>query len=56
MKTKLFQLTNKQWLTDSRQVTGNAEEAVFFAIQGEHHNGHDYIGELYRKGVRQFVV
>ncbi|OJW76268.1 bifunctional UDP-N-acetylmuramoyl-tripeptide:D-alanyl-D-alanine ligase/alanine racemase [Spirosoma sp. 48-14] len=56
MKTKLFQLTNKQWLTDSRQVTGNAEEAVFFAIQGEHHNGHDYIGELYRKGIRQFVV
>ncbi|WP_080056687.1 bifunctional UDP-N-acetylmuramoyl-tripeptide:D-alanyl-D-alanine ligase/alanine racemase [Spirosoma aerolatum] len=56
MKTKLFQLTNKQWLTDSRQVTGNTEDAVFFAIQGEHHNGHDYIGELYRKGIRQFVV
>lgn len=56
MKTKLFQLVNKQWLTDSRQVTGKAEDAVFFAIQGEHHDGHDYIGELYRKGVRQFVV
>ncbi|GAB4036332.1 bifunctional UDP-N-acetylmuramoyl-tripeptide:D-alanyl-D-alanine ligase/alanine racemase [Spirosoma gilvum] len=56
MKTKLFQLTNKQWLTDSRQVTGSAVDAVFFAIQGEHHDGHDYIGELYQKGVRQFVV
>lgn len=56
MKTKNLQLINRQWFTDSRQVTGNTTDAVFFAIQGEHHNGHDFIGELYLKGVRQFVV
>lgn len=47
---------NSHWLTDSRQATGDLANAVFFAIRGEHHDGHDYIGELYRKGVRQFVV
>ncbi|GAB4017815.1 bifunctional UDP-N-acetylmuramoyl-tripeptide:D-alanyl-D-alanine ligase/alanine racemase [Spirosoma migulaei] len=56
MKTKNLQLINRQWFTDSRQVTGNATDAVFFAIQGEHHDGHNFIGELYQKGVRQFVV
>ncbi len=44
------------WLTDSRQATGDLDDAVFFAIRGEHHDGHQFIGELYQKGVRQFVV
>ncbi|GAB3639970.1 bifunctional UDP-N-acetylmuramoyl-tripeptide:D-alanyl-D-alanine ligase/alanine racemase [Spirosoma arcticum] len=51
-------MANLRWLTDSRQ-TLSAEQAansVFFAIKGEHHDGHAFIGELYRKGVRQFVV
>ncbi|GAB2553736.1 bifunctional UDP-N-acetylmuramoyl-tripeptide:D-alanyl-D-alanine ligase/alanine racemase [Spirosoma areae] len=61
MTTQLPDLLNKQWLTDSRQVTTNAADgpvanSVFFAIRGEHHDGHDFIGELYRKGIRQFVV
>ncbi|GAA4420148.1 bifunctional UDP-N-acetylmuramoyl-tripeptide:D-alanyl-D-alanine ligase/alanine racemase [Nibrella viscosa] len=43
------------WVTDSRQVIV-PDQSVFFAIRGEHHDGHDYISELYRKGVRQFVV
>ncbi|MFD1143077.1 bifunctional UDP-N-acetylmuramoyl-tripeptide:D-alanyl-D-alanine ligase/alanine racemase [Larkinella insperata] len=47
-------------LTDSRQLLsptpGGAAKAVFFAIQGEHHDGHRFIPELYRKNVRQFVV
>ncbi|WP_375444887.1 bifunctional UDP-N-acetylmuramoyl-tripeptide:D-alanyl-D-alanine ligase/alanine racemase [uncultured Fibrella sp.] len=43
------------WLTDSRQVIVPGP-GVFFAIRGDHHDGHDYIGELYRRGVRQFVV
>ncbi|GAB3335687.1 bifunctional UDP-N-acetylmuramoyl-tripeptide:D-alanyl-D-alanine ligase/alanine racemase [Larkinella ripae] len=47
-------------LTDSRQVLtalpGGSAKAVFFAIQGEHHDGHRYIRELYQKNVRQFVV
>jgi Alr-MurF fusion protein len=42
-------------LTDSRKASAS-EGAVFFAIKGEHHNGHNYIPELYEKGVRQFVI
>ncbi|MGA0558003.1 bifunctional UDP-N-acetylmuramoyl-tripeptide:D-alanyl-D-alanine ligase/alanine racemase [Larkinella sp. VNQ87] len=47
-------------LTDSRQVpsvtrSGSAEP-LFFAIRGEHHDGHQFIADLYRKNVRQFVV
>ncbi|MEZ0485198.1 bifunctional UDP-N-acetylmuramoyl-tripeptide:D-alanyl-D-alanine ligase/alanine racemase [Fibrella aquatica] len=43
------------WLIDSRQVMV-PEQSVFFAIRGDHHNGHNFIGELYRQGIRQFVV
>ncbi|MFD2571972.1 bifunctional UDP-N-acetylmuramoyl-tripeptide:D-alanyl-D-alanine ligase/alanine racemase [Spirosoma soli] len=49
-------IINREWLTDSRQVTGRVDDVVFFAIQGEHHDGHNFIGDLYQKGVRQFVV
>ncbi|MDR1171883.1 MAG: bifunctional UDP-N-acetylmuramoyl-tripeptide:D-alanyl-D-alanine ligase/alanine racemase [Bacteroidales bacterium] len=45
----------KYVLTDSRSLLYPAA-TVFFAIPGERHNGHDYIGELYRQGVRCFVV
>ncbi|AQG79064.1 bifunctional UDP-N-acetylmuramoyl-tripeptide:D-alanyl-D-alanine ligase/alanine racemase [Spirosoma montaniterrae] len=44
------------WLTDSRQATGNLSDVLFFAIRGEHHDGHDFIDDLYNKGVRHFVV
>lgn len=42
-------------LTDSRQLLF-PEQTLFFAIRGERHDGHRYIGELLRKGVRHFVV
>ncbi len=42
-------------LFDSRQFT-DAKEVVFFALKGFNHDGHDYIEELYQKGVRAFVV
>ena len=42
-------------LTDSRSLLYPAA-TVFFAISGERHDGHDYIEELYRQGVRCFVV
>lgn len=32
------------------------QESIFFAIAGGHHNGHNYIEQLNRAGVRQFVV
>lgn len=42
-------------LTDSRKLTIN-KAAIFFAISGTRHDGHKFINELYRKGIRQFVV
>ncbi|AFK03945.1 Alanine racemase [Emticicia oligotrophica DSM 17448] len=42
-------------LTDSRLVS-QPEHSVFFAIKGEHHDGHAFVAELYNKGVREFVV
>lgn len=42
-------------LTDSRKLLA-AEDSLFFAIRGPRHNGHDFIPELYRKGVRNFIV
>lgn len=55
------QLLNKQWITDSRQVIDNANgsglaDAVFFAIPGEHHDGHAFIADLYQREIRWFVV
>lgn len=40
---------------DSRTLV-DAESCLFFALVGERHNGHDYIGELYDRGVKCFVV
>ncbi len=45
----------KYVLTDSRSLLYPAD-TVFFAIPGERHDGHDYIGELYAQGIRCFVV
>lgn len=42
-------------LTDSRQLVF-PQQTLFFAIKGQHHDGHHYLGDLYQKGVRQFVV
>jgi alanine racemase len=40
---------------DSRKIY-NLEKTIFFAIRGQRNDGHDYIHELYLKGVRSFVV
>lgn len=42
-------------LTDSRKLI-SPEHSLFFAITGQRHNGHDFIPELYAKGVRNFIV
>jgi Alr-MurF fusion protein len=42
-------------LNDSRQLSFPSQ-SIFFAIKGLHHDGHQYVSELYRKGVRDFVV
>ncbi len=41
--------------TDSRSVFSDTD-SLFFAMQGVNHNGHDYIPELYERGIRMFVV
>jgi len=40
---------------DSRIIT-RPQGSVFFAISGINHDGHDYLDEIYNKGVRQFVI
>jgi len=45
----------KAVVTDSRMVM-QTQHLVFFALVGEQHDGHDYIPELYARGVRVFVV
>ncbi|EAY29283.1 bifunctional UDP-N-acetylmuramoyl-tripeptide:D-alanyl-D-alanine ligase/alanine racemase [Microscilla marina] len=42
-------------LLDSRKLY-NPSQALYFAINGEHHNGHEFVAELYARGVRNFVI
>ena len=42
-------------LTDSRSLCF-PEETLFFALKSERNDGHNYIQELYRRGVKNFVV
>lgn len=40
---------------DSR-IISKPEETLFFALKGLNNNGHDFIEDLYSKGVRNFVI
>lgn len=42
-------------LIDSRSLCF-PEETLFFALKTEKNDGHRYIGELYKRGVRNFVI
>ena len=45
-----------RWLlTDSRSLCF-PEETLFFALKTQRNDGHRYIDDLYRRGVRHFVV
>jgi len=44
-----------QLVVDSRKLF-LPESSLFVAIKGKNHDGHHFIGELYEKGVRNFVV
>ena len=47
---------NVEWLlTDSRSLSF-PETTLFFALKSERNDAHRYIPELYRRGVRNFVV
>ena len=45
----------RQIFIDSRKHF-SAGDSLFIAFSGKGHNGHDFIGELYERGVRQFIV
>src|SRR5215212_559597 len=42
-------------LIDSRRIF-SASSSLFFALKGPRRDGHEFIPELYNKGVRNFVV
>ncbi|MDX2302805.1 MAG: bifunctional UDP-N-acetylmuramoyl-tripeptide:D-alanyl-D-alanine ligase/alanine racemase [Microscillaceae bacterium] len=42
-------------LIDSRKIA-YPQHSLFFAIRGERHDGHDFLEELYLKGLRSFVI
>ena len=44
-----------QLLTDSRSLT-SPRETIFFALRTDAGDGHNYIPDLFDKGVRNFVV
>lgn len=45
----------KDILYDSRKLV-SSEKCIFFAITSPKNNGHKYIPDLYKKGVRNFVI
>jgi alanine racemase len=45
----------KHLISDSRTIT-TYNESVFFALVSERNNGHKYVNDLYKNGVRCFVV
>ncbi|HYG02308.1 MAG TPA: bifunctional UDP-N-acetylmuramoyl-tripeptide:D-alanyl-D-alanine ligase/alanine racemase, partial [Chryseosolibacter sp.] len=42
-------------MIDSRKPV-SGEGVVFFAIKGVNHDGHEYLAQLHKQGIRQFVV
>ncbi len=50
-----FQTQIKHLVTDTRNYRHTAE-SVFFAIVGDIHDGHDFLGDIYRAGMRNFVI
>lgn len=45
----------KNLVIDSRRLI-TSQHSLFFAIHGQRHDGHQYMQDLYRKGVRNFVI
>ena len=49
-------VTARSVIADSRRSIGSDEAPLFVAIRGRNHDGHDFIDDLYRRGVRAFLV
>lgn len=43
-------------IADSRRSTGADDNPLFVAIRGLNHDGHDFIADLYKRGVRGFII
>ena len=41
--------------TDSRSIASN-EDTLFAAINGKHHDGHNYVERMAKRGVKAFIV
>jgi alanine racemase len=52
---KIIEVNIEHLLLDSRKIY-SPSTSLFFALKGERRDGHDFIPELYRKGIRNFVV
>lgn len=48
-------MNDKKYIIDSRNLT-DPENTVFIALVTNSGNGHQYIGQLFEKGVREFIV
>ncbi|MFK8009191.1 MAG: bifunctional UDP-N-acetylmuramoyl-tripeptide:D-alanyl-D-alanine ligase/alanine racemase [Saprospiraceae bacterium] len=55
LKKKILNTSVEHLLFDSRQVSFPVT-SLFFAIRGERRDGHDFIQQLYDKGVRNFII
>src|SRR5574344_1821483 len=47
---------NIGWILTASRSLCFPEETLFFALRSERNDGHHYISDLYRRGVRSFVV
>ncbi|MDD4922120.1 MAG: bifunctional UDP-N-acetylmuramoyl-tripeptide:D-alanyl-D-alanine ligase/alanine racemase [Bacteroidales bacterium] len=55
-KTRILENAPVRWLlTDSRSLSF-PEESLFFALKTARNDGHRYISELYKRGLRHFVL
>ena len=52
--TEKIATDSKILLTDSRFLSDPAS-SIFFAIKGERHNGHQFIQQLFEKGIKEFL-
>jgi len=58
LKGKLYGIKTLPFMglsIDSRTLTPSGE-TLFVALAGEQHDGHDYIADLYTRGIRAFLV
>lgn len=45
----------QQLVYDTRRIL-HADSSIFFALKTSHNNGHHYLGDAHKKGIRNFIV